>query len=299
MNVAIKIMNCKSLKFRRIAYVFCVGTFFAFLCVSPAAAAHPEILITTATAGGGVCPFYLWWNTTGNVKWPNYIFTELYDTNGIELSGYPVEDSNIYYIPANQTAQTSSATGNEPDLATGASTVVIAVSGQFNGDSSNPEPVGYGHHPTTFSGMPNPLIYRFGQKRFVPGQPKKVDVSLEIEQPNPNKYVKLKFVYSLLKKTDPDDGIVTPITQTDPVGDRHVFRRVRHAKGSTQGTLYVVSYTPVPPGHVHTDSPYTLNDIRVDLTDGIAPTDYVYLDVFVINLTTGQNYVVPRYQLQP
>jgi hypothetical protein len=85
----------------------------------------------------------LYWSTTGTKNAPNYIWTYLYDVNGNLLSGYPVEDPTDYVIPATQTSTTcTTATGAEPDNASGAASVVLNVTGEWNPNSTGSEACG-------------------------------------------------------------------------------------------------------------------------------------------------------------
>jgi hypothetical protein len=144
-------MNTATLKHNdgvRICRRFCVialATLFACLFTASTSEAHPTIYITfCGSASGGQAPFYLYWGTTGTKNAPNYIFTYLYDVYGNPLSGYPVEDPTDYVIPAGQTTTNcgGTPTSTEPDNASGAATVVLNDSGEWNPASTGSEACG-------------------------------------------------------------------------------------------------------------------------------------------------------------
>ena len=128
---------------RRLCVVPLAGI-IAGLCTASTSEAKPTIYITfCGSASGGAAPFYLYWGSTGTNNAPNYIWTYLYDVNGNLLSGYPVEDLTDYVISVNQTSPTCvTPTGAEADTASGAVTVVLNVSGDWNGNSTGSESCG-------------------------------------------------------------------------------------------------------------------------------------------------------------
>jgi hypothetical protein len=302
-------MNCQTIPLRKAhprsrptSNLLLLVTMLLFLCIPPMVNAKPQINISTSAAGGGVCPFYLWWNTTGNVAWPNYIVTELYDCNGSVIAGYPQEDPNTYYIPANQIGKPATATGSEPDQATNACTVVVSVSGEWNADTSNPEPVGSPAccdeaairraRNSRKSTLQNVTIVEAETRA---AGPHKYEVWLSINNPS-NKNVTMNFVYAIFKKADPNNDALPliPITYPDKDGNPHVFRRLNHAGQSR----YVIPPSPLPTGGQYSDLPTVLKDLRIDLSQGVDPNDYVYVDIFAVDNTNLQNFVVPRIQIK-
>jgi hypothetical protein len=317
---------------------------------------NPQILITTDNISGVYIPFYLWWSTSGDASWPNYVYADSYDAGGNEIWEYPQEDPNVYSIPADHVDPTSppanwvtNPTGREPVPApppwsmnqfynvgdkvqptaahanghtyvcttagqsagsepawnpgTGLTTsesagpvtwqektsplsVLVAVSGQWSADSGSPT-TAFAATRQKKSANPPPFGVDYAlQKRSVAGQPRKFDVWFEIQNGTSTPR-EMRFVYALFRKTDPDNGQLIPIPVNDSSGYPHIFRRLKHA-GSTR---YVVSKT-------QRDYPYIVKDLRVDLSS-ISPTDYVYLDVFVVDLVNVNGWAMKRIQIQP
>jgi hypothetical protein len=132
-----------SRRFRAIA----LAALFGCLFTASTSEAHPTIYITfCGSASGGQAPFYLYWGSEGTKNASNYIWTYLYDVNGHVLSGYPIEDPTDYVIPPGQIgpppAPCISATSAEPDIASGAVTVSLSDSGQWNPASTGTEACG-------------------------------------------------------------------------------------------------------------------------------------------------------------
>jgi hypothetical protein len=291
-------MSTERSDFRSVATLLFLLVLAGWLLGSQIAQAKPQIQITCASSGsGGYEKFSLCWSSTGNSSWPNYIYTDLYNSSGAELTGYPQEDANIYYIAATQLTcpdVNTSPTGSESDsAAVPGGTVVISVSGEWNGNTCPACPAGRGCPAPGKDVIPPPAAgvdVRQGDKRPVPGPGRQIDVWLEVSNSSQST-LDLRFVYGLFKKTDPDNGTIIPLTETDPngpIGNRHVFRRIRK-NGSTR---YQVGPRPQ-------DDPYIVKELRVDLTNGVDATDYVYLDVFVVDLNSKRAWPVRRIQVQP
>jgi hypothetical protein len=152
--------------------------------------------------------------------------------------------------------------------------IVAGVSSQWSADLSNPVSLASPGSQADGSGNEIGVDYAL-QKRFVPGQQGIFDLWIELKNDN-DKPAEVRIVYALFQKPEADSGQLIPIKETDRANKQHIFRRLRHG-GSTR---YIVSKTPK-------DYPYIIRDLRVDLST-FGPGTYVYLDVFVVNLTNMQ-----------
>ena len=263
-----------------------LGIAIAWLLVPRQLIAKPQESICCGTISGGSLPFMLVWNTSNSneATWTAFVTVNVYDSNGNEVSGYPVDDPTGY---------TSTTVGSCPGMVTGPNSesiqdpptggsVVLNCSGQWNGSYCS----------TSFASSCN--VAFTGDKRTCAGEPNKYDVWLNVTNSG-TAPADLRFVYSLVRKTDPDNGVIIPLTETDSLGARHNFRRMRHTEpGPNAGkTAFVIP----------ANTTQEIHDLRIDLSKGINPGDYVYLDVFVIDATDHGHVkglmALPRLQVYP
>jgi hypothetical protein len=261
--------------------------------------AKPQINIMLCSVQSGSVPFYLWWSTEGTKNASNYIWTYLYDSNGNVLGGYPVEDPNDYVIPTTQTTQAtcplSAATGSESAQALGAASVVLNCSGDWNGCSAGPEPVSPGGGDQVIKNKvslkvnkPRTLNVRHWERRLPPGQSNKYTVLFEVRN-STKQQAKMRFVYGVFAKTDFERGHIMPVKQRDTRGNLHMFNTLTHG-GAADYTI---------PANTPFDAPFVVSDLEIDLTKGVKPTDYVYVDVWAIDLTNHEHYPLDRIQVKP
>ena len=53
------------------------------------------------------------------------------------------------------------------------------------------------------------------------------------------------------------------------------------------------------PANTPRDAPFVITDLDIDLSKGVKPTDYVYVDVWAIDLTNHEHYPLDRIQVKP
>ena len=186
--------------------------------------AKPQINIMLCAVQGGSVPFYLWWSSTGTQNAPNYIWTYLYDSNGNTLAGYPVEDQSDYVIPTTQTTAAAcpltAPTGSESTQAPGAATVVLNCSGDWNGCSAGPEYIASQGGSQVIKKVAikvnktPTLNVRHWERRLPPGQSNKYTVLFEVRN-STKQQAKMRFVYGVFAKTDPERGHIIPVKQRD------------------------------------------------------------------------------------
>jgi len=261
--------------------------------------AKPQINIMICPVQGGSVPFYLWWSTNGTPNAPNYIWTYLYDSNGDVLAGYPVEDLNNYVIPTTQTnavpCPLTSPTGSESTQASTAVTVVLNCSGDWNGCSAGPEEVGTNGSSQAIrtkvslkANNASTLNVRHWERRLPAGQLNKHTVLFEIRN-STKQQAKMRFVYGVFAKTDPERGHIIPLKQRDARGNLRIFNALTHS-GAPDYTI---------PANTPLDAPFVVSDLEIDVSKGVKPTDYVYVDVWAIDLTNHEHYPLDRIQVKP
>jgi hypothetical protein len=283
---------------RRMRGLIPLAALFAMLWAPGVLQAKPKINIMLCTPGGGQVPFYLWWSTTGTPNASNYIWISLYDTNGNLLPGYPTEDGTDYVIPASQTTDPpcplTNPTGSEPDEAPGAVAVALSVSGDWNSASGGPEAVAAAGKVNSFKNIAlkvdktRTLDVRHWEKRLPAGQANKYTVLFEVRN-STKQQAKMRFVYGVFTKSDPERGHIIPVKQRDTRGRLRIFNMLTHAGAPD----YLI------PANTPRDAPIVVSDLEVDLTKDVKPTDYVYLDVWAIDLTNHEQYPLNRIQVRP
>jgi len=110
----------------------------------------------------------------------------------------------------------------------------------------------------------------------------------------------------LFAKSDSENGHIIPIKQQDLEGNRRLFHVVTHAGAHVETDKSVNPdktrsdfFDYAPPAKTDTDTPYLVKDLRVDVGNGVAPGDSVYLDVWVIDQANHEHYPLPRKQILP
>jgi hypothetical protein len=292
------IVRLQFLGIRRMRGLIPLVALFAVLWAPGVLQAKPKINIMLCAAGGGQVPFYLWWSTTGTPNASNYIWTSLYDDNGNILPGYPTEDETDYIIPASQTTDPpcplTSPTGSEADLAPGACVVCLSVSGDWNSASAGPETVAAVGNVKPFKNIAlkvdktRTLDVRHWEKRLPPGQSNKYTVLFEVRN-STKQQAKMRFVYGVFAKSDPERGHIIPVKQRDTRGRLRIFNTLTHGGAPD----YII------PANTPRDAPIVVSDLEVDLTKDVKPTDYIYLDVWAIDLTNHEQYPLNRIQVRP
>jgi hypothetical protein len=270
------------------------------VCSAPSAVeAKPQINIMICSVQSNSVPFYLWWTTTGTPKAPNYIWTYLYDSSENVLAGYPIEDPTDYVIPTTQTTPAtcplSAATGGESTLAPGAASVVLNCSGDWNGASAGPESVGTNGGSQVIRNKVSlkvnktrTLNVRHWERRLPAGKSNKYTVLLEVRN-STKQQAKMRFVYGVFAKTDPERGHIIPVKQRDTRGNLHMFNTLTHGG----------AFDYMIPANTPIDAPFVVTDLDIDLSKGVQPTDYVYVDVWAIDLTNHEHYPLDRIQVRP
>ena len=123
------------------------------------------------------------------------------------------------------------------------------------------------------------LNVRHWERRLPPGQSNKYTVLFEVRN-STKQQAKMRFVYGVFAKTDPERGHIIPVKQRDTRGNLHMFNTLTHG-GAADYTI---------PANTPIDAPFVVSDLEIDLTKGVKPTDYVYVDVWAIDLTNHEHY---------
>jgi hypothetical protein len=260
---------------------------FALLSFQPVVIGKPNEIIccgtpVTTTTPGSIAFELLWSVSNANeaANWPAYISVDAYDSNGTELPGYPYDDPTPRYstVVGTSCPMTLTPTASEslPNLTSSGGIVILNMTGEWNNSQCQ------ANYASTCS------VTFSGDKRACPGEPNKYEVWLQVTNiqgtGNP---AKLKFMYCLVRDpnetADPNDKTkkIIPIPGYDAQGGQHIFRQLTQTlPGPTVGTPVFT----IPAANTATN-PLIIKDLRIDLSKGFNPTDYVYLDVFVIDVT--------------
>jgi hypothetical protein len=185
---------------------------------------------------------------------------------------------------------------NDTDTTNGLKAPQVTVPITIAMQVSNPTAPGSTVKPT--------LKVKLQGKRLSHGETSKYDVWIEVTNPNTTTDAKkVRFVYALFAKTDPDNGDIIPIKQQDFQGNQRMFSVVPRggAHGDTNKTdssrSDLFDYTI--PKNTPADQPFLVKDLKVDLSKGVAPGDAVYMDVWVIDQANHEHYYLERKQLLP
>ena len=251
------------------------------------------------TPGGGQCPFYLWWSTNGTPNASNYIWTSLYDDNGNILPGYPTDDPNHLYHSGQPDGSGDVSlefpTGSEADQAPGACVGRPQLSRETGiAARRDPKHVAAAGNVDRFKNIAlkvnktRTLDVRHWEKRLPPGQSNKYTVLFEVRN-STKQQAKMRFVYGVFAKSDPERGHIIPVKQRDTRGRLRIFNTLTHGGAPD----YLI------PANTPRDAPVVVSDLEVDLTKDVKPTDYIYLDVWAIDLTNHEQYSLDRIQVRP
>jgi hypothetical protein len=307
------------------------------VCITGEAVAKPQIEIDCSTTDcgaytAGSLPFSLYYNTSasGQSTWLNYVSVDVYQ--GTTLVSGPTDDPHGPYsslpVGTNPCSAGMGSNCSEPVSATNGETIVLNVSGEWNANScsqtlpSGEPPCGCCYYfrrgrrcvryccnynraaqccARLAGDAADPFVWA-DDPVPVSGQSRTFDVNLHIVN-STNTTEWWRFTYALFKKsslTDPNVHI-TPLKET---GDNHVFYHLRtmHNQGGQSDAVYSV-------GTSHNSAnPFPAGDLRIRLAS-LSPvpstSDYVYLDVFAVNLlksgpgqTVGVSYPLTRIPIQ-
>lgn len=306
----------------RRSFPTCCAAIFsvALLWLPPAAHAKPWINIACGTPDSGThnVPFGLWWTgTNGSSSYANHLYTDLYYYDGSEVPNYPKEDMSSTY-PIGQPQQSNplpTETGHENDAdaiqGTLHGTVVLSVSGEFNGASSTPETallcMGYrrvGRRCMPYYYYSNPIcrvhtpqaqqldVVAEGKNLVQGGGSPQYQIPLDVAN-GTGSIAHYRFVYALFKSSTQASTDLTPVRD----GANVLFHRLRPAPNK-------IDY-PVPANTTPTE-PYLVTDLNVTVPQSVIQNgQYLWLDVFCVNLkdlgaeTSKEAFALPRIQVWP